>query len=123
MSDPDRDALRKALEASNGIQGPTWTLIMDAARRDLARLEREAPKKSMLMQMVEWLETKEAPKKSMLMKMVEWLENCEREVDERYNMDLQAAAVLRAVEKLKRANEITGTPSRERVEEFLRSLP
>jgi len=105
MSDPDRDALRKALEASNGIQGPTWTLIMDAARRDLARLEREAPKKSMLMQ------------------MVEWLENCEREVDERYNMDLQAAAVLRAVEKLKRANEITGTPSRERVEEFLRSLP
>ena len=85
MSDPDRDALRKALKAFDEVSAQRERsriddeVIVAAARRDLARVEKEAPKKSMLMQMVDWLETRE------------------RGVDERYNMDLQAAAVLRAV--------------------------
>ena len=109
MSDPDVvGALRKALVASNGIQGPTWTLIMDAARRDLARLEAE-PKRVSLAEMADACEAVG--------------EFRSRPVGEIFELVQQAAAVLRAVEKLKRANEITGTPSRERVEEFLRSLP
>jgi hypothetical protein len=108
MIDPDRDALRKALEASNGIQGPTWTLIMDAARRDLARLEREAPKKASLAEIADACEAVGDFRS--------------RQIGQR-KLVKEAAAVLRAVEKLNRANEITGTPSRERVEEFLRGLP
>jgi len=114
MPDPDRDSLRKALNSFDEVSAQRERsriddeVIVAAARRDLARLEGEAPKMASLAEIADACEAVG--------------EFRSRQIGQR-KLVKEAAAVLREVEKLKRANEITGTPSRERVEEFLRSLP
>jgi hypothetical protein len=51
--DPDREALSTAIKlySYEAIKGPWLSAILDAARRDLARMEAEAPKRATLEEM------------------------------------------------------------------------
>jgi len=108
--DPDREALKDAIKEENDFWAqegphwkPRWKLIIEAASRDLARLEGEGPKKATLEEIAQ----------SVLYIKETGRCNCGKPTED-CNL-IQAAAVLRAVGDLQNAK--IG------FEEFMRSLP
>jgi len=109
--DPDREALREGLRKYDSwAPSDEWRAVVAAARRDLARLEGEKPKRATIDEMITALANHNG---------------CIASLKHEAQALREAAAVLRAVGEFANdyRNAVTEAQGDEAAAKFLRSLP